>query len=156
MIKDDLLEKIRGRTAVLGVVGLGYVGLPLAVEFARAGFDVTGFDVDESKVAEINAGERPLGLYVFGDDQTLNHDLLERTHSGGACVNTCAVQGALPSLGFGGSGMSGMGRHHGIEGFREFSNQRGVVIRGEGDLISAFYSPYEKAAGLVQAVLSSS
>ncbi len=40
----------------VGVIGLGYVGLPLAVEFATAGFDVTGFDVDESKVAEINAG----------------------------------------------------------------------------------------------------
>ncbi|MDQ6699849.1 MAG: aldehyde dehydrogenase family protein, partial [Acidobacteriota bacterium] len=98
--------------------------------------------------------ERPLGLYVFGDDEGLTRGVIERTHSGGACINTCAVQGALPSLGFGGSGMSGMGRHHGIEGFREFSNQRGVVIRGEGDLISAFYSPYAKAAGLVDAVLS--
>ena len=115
---------------------------------------VVPYDNLDAAVADINAGERPLGLYVFGDDQTLNRDLLERTHSGGACVNTCAVQGALPSMGFGGSGMSGMGRHHGIEGFREFSNQRGVVIRGEGDMISAFYSPYAKAAGLVDAVLS--
>src|SRR5438876_11857016 len=50
------LERIRARKARVGVIGLGYVGLPLAVEFARAGFDVTGFDVDASKVAEINAG----------------------------------------------------------------------------------------------------
>ena len=47
-----------------------------------------------------------------------------------------------PSLGFGGSGNSGMGRHHGIEGFREFSNPRGVVVRGEGDLNEAFFAPY--------------
>ena len=40
----------------IGVIGLGYVGLPLAVEFARSGFDVTGFDVDEAKIADINAG----------------------------------------------------------------------------------------------------
>jgi coniferyl-aldehyde dehydrogenase len=66
------------------------------------------------------------------------------------------MQGALPSLGFGGSGMSGMGRHHGIAGFREFTNERGVVIRGEGDMISAFYSPYTTAAGLVQMVLGGS
>src|SRR5471030_1300246 len=51
-----LLDRIRGKQARIGVIGLGYVGLPLAVEFARGGFDVTGFDVDVSKVAEINAG----------------------------------------------------------------------------------------------------
>ena len=45
-----LLEKIRARNAKVGVIGLGYVGLPLAVEFARAGLDVTGFDVDDSKI----------------------------------------------------------------------------------------------------------
>src|SRR5260370_17108102 len=50
------LVRIYNKQARIGVIGLGYVGLPLAVEFARAGFDVTGFDVDESKVAEINAG----------------------------------------------------------------------------------------------------
>ena len=115
---------------------------------------VVPYDDLDAAIDDLNAGERPLGLYVFGDDDRLTRDVLDRTHSGGACVNTCAVQGALPSLGFGGSGMSGMGRHHGIEGFREFSNQRGVVIRGEGDMIAAFYSPYAKAAGLVQAVLS--
>ena len=52
----NLKEKIRDRKARIGVIGLGYVGLPLAVEFARKGFDVTGFDVDVSKVTEINAG----------------------------------------------------------------------------------------------------
>ena len=51
-----LREKLAQRQARIGVIGLGYVGLPLAVEFAEAGFDVTGFDVDESKVVEINAG----------------------------------------------------------------------------------------------------
>jgi UDP-N-acetyl-D-glucosamine dehydrogenase len=50
------LDRVRAREARVGVIGLGYVGLPLAVEFARAGFDVTGFDVDPAKVAEINAG----------------------------------------------------------------------------------------------------
>src|SRR6185503_2401071 len=52
----NLKDKIRDRTAHVGVIGLGYVGLPLAVEFAKSGFDVTGFDVDESKITEINAG----------------------------------------------------------------------------------------------------
>jgi UDP-N-acetyl-D-glucosamine dehydrogenase len=52
----DLIELVRTRQAAVGVIGLGYVGLPLAVEFARAGFKVTGFDVDESKNAAINGG----------------------------------------------------------------------------------------------------
>jgi UDP-N-acetyl-D-glucosamine dehydrogenase len=51
------LERIRARQARVGVIGLGYVGLPLVVEFAHAGFDVTGFDVDASKVDSINAGK---------------------------------------------------------------------------------------------------
>src|SRR5215475_15732453 len=54
---DLLRHKISNRTARVGIVGLGYVGLPLAVEFAKAGFHVTGVDLVESKVARINAGD---------------------------------------------------------------------------------------------------
>ena len=112
------------------------------------------YDDLDAAIEDVNAGERPLGLYVFGDDPALTDRIVQTTHSGGVTVNSCALQGALPSLGFGGSGMSGMGRHHGIEGFREFSNQRGVVIRGEGDMIGAFYAPYTTAAAVVQAALA--
>ena len=52
-----LAEKIKSRTARVGVVGLGYVGLPLAIEFAKAGFSVTGIDVQESKIAKLKRGE---------------------------------------------------------------------------------------------------
>ena len=52
----ELLKKIESKQACLGVIGLGYVGLPLAVEFARAGFTVIGYDVDERKVSELTAG----------------------------------------------------------------------------------------------------
>ena len=114
---------------------------------------VVPYDTLDEAIARINAGERPLGLYVFGAEQPAIDAVLGGTHSGGVSVNTCAVQGALPSLGFGGSGNSGMGRHHGVDGFREFSNQRGIVVRGEGDHIDAFFSPYAKAAAIVQGVL---
>lgn len=58
---DALEQKIRTRQAKVGIVGLGYVGLPLAVEFAKAGFDVTGIDLSDSKVGRINAGDSYLG-----------------------------------------------------------------------------------------------
>jgi UDP-N-acetyl-D-glucosamine dehydrogenase len=57
----NLKERIEQRTARVGIIGLGYVGLPLAVEFAKRGFDVTGFDVDTAKVNDINAGRSYIG-----------------------------------------------------------------------------------------------
>ena len=56
-----LEERIRSRSARVGVVGLGYVGLPLAVEFARAGFTVTGIDLSAEKVRRVNAGDSYIG-----------------------------------------------------------------------------------------------
>lgn len=53
----NLMEKITHHTARVGVIGLGYVGLPLAVAFAKAGFPVTGIDVDQTKVEKLNKGE---------------------------------------------------------------------------------------------------
>ncbi|MFP3489906.1 NAD(P)-binding domain-containing protein, partial [Staphylococcus sp. SIMBA_130] len=50
---QDLLSKIENKTATIGVVGLGYVGLPLAVEKAKAGYNVIGFDVQEKRVGQV-------------------------------------------------------------------------------------------------------
>src|ERR1700688_3182079 len=52
-----LEDKIKTRAARVGIIGLAYVGLPLAMEFAKAGFSVTGIDVLEDKVAKLNRGE---------------------------------------------------------------------------------------------------
>jgi UDP-N-acetyl-D-glucosamine dehydrogenase len=60
-IAEALAAKIRARTARVGIVGLGYVGLPLAVEFAKAGFTVTGIDVSEAKTRSVNAGKSYVG-----------------------------------------------------------------------------------------------
>ncbi|MHB8233355.1 MAG: aldehyde dehydrogenase family protein [Solirubrobacteraceae bacterium] len=110
---------------------------------------VRAYDTIEQAIDEVNEGERPLALYVFAKDDAVAEDVLRRTTSGGACVNAAAVHGALPSLPFAGSGQSGSGRHHGIDGFREFSNLRGVFVRGEGDLLEAFAPPYGPVAQAV-------
>lgn len=64
---SNLIEKLLNKTATLGVVGLGYVGLPLAVEKAKAGFKTIGFDIQESKVEMVNSGKNYIGDVVNED-----------------------------------------------------------------------------------------
>ncbi len=68
-MKDKLLEKIKNKDITIGVVGLGYVGLPLAVEKAKAGFKTIGFDVQDSKVDMVNKGENYIGDVIVDDLQ---------------------------------------------------------------------------------------
>lgn len=73
-MKEELLQKIANKTIVAGVVGLGYVGLPLAVEKAKAGFKTIGFDVQNKKVQLVNEGHNYIGDVV---DSELK-DLVEK------------------------------------------------------------------------------
>ena len=65
--KTELIEKLKSKTAKLGVVGLGYVGLPLAVEKAKAGYEVIGFDIQDSKVVMVNEGKNYIGDIIDTD-----------------------------------------------------------------------------------------
>lgn len=67
MMKDILLKKINNRSLITGVAGLGYVGLPLAVEKAKAGFKTIGFDVQSVKVDMVNMGHNYIGDVVDAD-----------------------------------------------------------------------------------------
>ena len=60
-IAQELLNRLESRTARIGVIGLGYVGLPLSLLLSEAGFKVTGFDIDSGKVADLEAGRS----YIF-------------------------------------------------------------------------------------------
>ncbi|HEX7159128.1 MAG TPA: NAD(P)-binding domain-containing protein, partial [Edaphobacter sp.] len=60
-IARERLERLEARTAKVGVIGLGYVGLPLSLLFSDAGFKVTGFDIDAKKVTDLEAGRS----YIF-------------------------------------------------------------------------------------------
>jgi coniferyl-aldehyde dehydrogenase len=103
---------------------------------------IVPYDSLSSALAAINRGERPLGLYLYTEDAALVDKVQRETFSGGYAVNVCAAQGAIPDLGFGGIGRSGSGRHHGIDGFREFSNPRGMFVMGFGTAFDAFIPPY--------------
>jgi UDP-N-acetyl-D-glucosamine dehydrogenase len=77
---SNLKEKLVNKTATLGVVGLGYVGLPLAVEKAKAGYKTIGFDVQTSKVEMVNAGKNYIGDVVNEDLKSIvNSGLLSAT-----------------------------------------------------------------------------
>lgn len=70
-MKEQLLKKIENKEIVVGVVGLGYVGLPLAVEKAKAGFKTMGFDVQSEKVEMVNEGKNYIGDVVDSDLEKL-------------------------------------------------------------------------------------
>lgn len=66
-MKIEVLEKIRAKEAVVGIIGLGYVGLPLALSFVRAGFSVIGFDIDPDKTEKLSRGISPIA-HIAGSD----------------------------------------------------------------------------------------
>ena len=66
-MKETLIQKIQNRTLTMGVCGLGYVGLPLAVDKAKHGFKTIGFDVQKQKVDMVNNGQNYIGDVVDAD-----------------------------------------------------------------------------------------
>lgn len=79
-MKQELLKKINEKTIAVGVVGLGYVGLPLAVEKAKAGFKTIGFDVQDEKVKLVNEGHNYIGDVVDNDlKELVNNGMLKAT-----------------------------------------------------------------------------
>ncbi len=89
--------------------------------------------VDEA-IAYVNAHDRPLGLYYFGDDAAEQEKVLNGTTSGGVTVNDVVFHVAQEDLPFGGVGPSGMGSYHGLDGFREFSHRKAVYSQLKKDI----------------------
>ncbi len=80
LVEVELLNKIKNKTAILGVVGLGYIGLPLAVEAAKSGFKTTGFDIQEKRVHWINKGHNYIKDILDVDlKKTVDEELLQAT-----------------------------------------------------------------------------
>ena len=98
LTKDLLLKKIENRTARVGVIGMGYVGLPLAVEFARAGFRVLGYDVSDRVVKLINDGKSHIGDVPASAVAALVKDgLLEATADSARLAEVDAISIAVPT-----------------------------------------------------------
>jgi len=105
--KTTLLHKIETRQAQVAVIGLGYVGLPLAVEFARAGFRTLGIDLDARKVDAINAGRSHIQDVPSADVEdlvragrlsaTTDYAALRRCDAVSICVPTPSPRPATPT-----------------------------------------------------------
>ncbi len=106
---ETLLRRIEGREAVVAVIGLGYVGLPLAVAFGEAGFPVVGVDVDRGKVDAVNRGESYVqdvpsevlaGLVAKGLRATTDYDALREADAAIICVPTPLGKTKDPDLSY--------------------------------------------------------
>lgn len=100
-------------------------------------------DVDEA-IAFVNRGEKPLALYVFTSRPAVEQAVLERTSSGGACVNAVLWHIGNENLPFGGVGESGMGAYHGRHGFETLSHRRSVLRKSTSLDPSLIYPPFTK------------
>lgn len=100
--------------------------------------------LDEA-IRYVNGRDRPLALYIFDDDRARRDDVLVRTASGGVTINDTILHVAQDDLPFGGVGPSGMGRYHGAEGFRAFSQVRSVLRSRRLNPAALMYPPYDGA-----------
>jgi aldehyde dehydrogenase (NAD+) len=98
----------------------------------------------DSAISFVNLRPKPLSVYVFTGNEEIAEDVLARTSSGSACVNTCIVQLAVPGLPFGGVGESGMGAYHGRRGFETFSHRKAVLSKPTLPEPPLQYPPYSK------------
>src|SRR6266566_6121409 len=109
-MEHPLLKKIASRSLRVAVIGLGYVGLPLATAFAEAGFQVTGVDVDEQKVDAVNRGESYIPDIANSTIQklleakrlhfTTDYATLENTDAVSICVPTPLLKTRSPDISY--------------------------------------------------------
>ena len=96
----------------------------------------------EEAVDFVNERDKPLALYVFSRDEEVQREVVERTSSGGVCVNGTILHLSNPAMPFGGVGESGMGAYHGRHSFETFSHRKSVLTRGLRFDPSFLYPPY--------------
>jgi len=103
---------------------------------------VLAVDDLEEAIAFVNGRPKPLALYVFSDDEADARTVVDRTSSGGVCVNHTLFHITPHDLPFGGVGDAGQGRYHGKAGFDAFSNMKPVLTKPTKPDLSLIYPPY--------------
>ena len=99
------------------------------------------YDDISSVVDAINTGQKPLAIYIYGNDDSTREYIIKKTSSGGVCVNHNVVHFLHPNLPFGGVNNSGIGTAHGFYGFKAFSHER-AVLRDKFSILGLLFPPY--------------
>ena len=104
------------------------------------------YDKVEEAINYVNAHDRPLGLYYFGQNEAEQRQVLDRTISGGVTLNDVVFHVSMEELPFGGVGPSGMGAYHGHDGFKTFSHAKSVYHQPKINVaaLGGFMPPYGK------------
>ncbi len=105
---------------------------------------VIGINDKESALKHINQTSKPLAIYLFGGNKAIHHQISKTTSSGTICINDVMLPVLIPNLPFGGVGQSGIGKFHGQEGFRNFSNQKSITFKSFLFDLNLRYPPYDR------------
>lgn len=103
---------------------------------------VIGYSDIEDVIAKINARPKPLALYIYSKNKKNINQIIDNTRAGGTCINHNAAHFFNTNLPFGGSNNSGIGKAHGYEGFKSFSNSRGVLKQHMPNALEMLMPPY--------------
>ena len=106
---------------------------------------VLTFESIHYTIKEIKERERPLALYLFTKNKSIEKKVLSEISFGGGCINDTIVHLATNHLPFGGVGFSGMGKYHGMESFKVFSNAKSILKKAYFPDISVRYHPYSES-----------
>jgi len=103
---------------------------------------VYGYTNIKSVIDEINSREKPLALYIYSSRRKNINHIINNTRAGGTCINQNAVHFFNTNLPFGGSNNSGIGKAHGFDGFKSFSNDRGILKQHIPNALELLMPPY--------------
>lgn len=103
---------------------------------------VIAYDHLEDAIEFIRSGQKPLGLYIYSKNKKNINTVLQATRAGGSCINHSAVHFFNSNLPFGGSNNSGIGKTHGIHGFKSFTNERAVYRQNLPSVLDKLVPPY--------------
>lgn len=92
MEKENLIKKLKNKTAIIGIVGLGYVGLPLALRFSEVGFKVMGFDIDQAKIDKLNQGK---SYIAHISDERISQDIHQNLNATADFMNAREVDALI-------------------------------------------------------------
>lgn len=110
----------------------------------------------EDAIEQINQRPKPLALYLFSQDRQTQQQIIDRTSSGGVCLNDTVMQVGVTELPFGGVGESGIGSYHGKASFETFSHYKSVLKKGLWLDLDWRYAPYKGKVDLIKRVIGKS